>query len=193
MENDIWVNFKHNTKHITYDKLSDDIKYMLDNLIEDDNIKSEAQFLPISKKMSKSFKRIYLEYLIFKKQHLDAETLYLCCIEHWAYHSYEEQDLRNGKKGELVGIFKYQPEHEDINIYKIGQSYEHKYILLSEKWKKILGYINLSINNGLIIHTIWYNEPRETCKYIKIFFEKWFIPKYNLTINDIELVKLLKE
>lgn len=189
MENNIWENFKYNTRHITYDKLSDDIKHMLDNLTEDDDIKCEAQFLPISKKMSKSFKRIHLESLIFKKPHLDADALYICCLQHWAYHMYEEQDLRNGKRGELVGTFKYEQTHDDINIYKIGQANEHKYILLCEKWKKILGYINLSIKNGLTVHTIWCSKYGNNT-YIKIFLEKMFIPKYSLYIKDIDLEKL---
>ena len=181
---------KYNAQNNKLDALSSDIKFMLDNLIEDNIPLNNDNFAAINKKIPKSFKRSYLECLIYENPEKNAESLYIRCLSHWAYSSIEAHDIASGKKGKLVD---YIPEY-DLCIYKIGQEDTLKYILMHKKLSGILGYINLSIeNNIIIIHNIYKDFLCSGKEHIKLFLEKWFIPKYNLNVTSEELNKALND
>ena len=178
----------YDTDHITYNKLADDIKYMLDTLIDDDGLAQEY-FLPISKKMTKSFKRLHLEWTICENPKYSAERLYVLCLMHWMYPCSEARDISGGKKGKLLD---YIPEH-DLCIYRIDPENTFKYILMYKKYSGIIGYINLSIENNIAtILNVYAAWPGGNKDILNIFLEKWFIPKYGVTIKDDRISKLLK-
>jgi hypothetical protein len=177
--------------NITYDILTNDVKYMLDTLVEEDiyHPLNNGDFALISKKITKSFKRLYLEYLIYKNPSFSSEKLYIQCLSHWAYSGMEARDIINGKIGKLI---EYMPEH-DLCIYKIDAKDTFKYILIHKKYNSILGYINLSIeNNTATLLNIYGGNLGWGWDSLKIFLDKWFIPKYGVTIKDNHLTKLLK-
>jgi len=167
--------------------MKNDIQQMLDTLVDDK--RSDEFYLPISKKTSSSFKRWILENTLYNNPELNAETLYMVCLANWAYNGVEAGHIVDGKIGKLV---EYIPAH-DLCIYKIGTEEQFRFILMHKSGESILAYINLSIKNKtLIIHNMWYQFYDLNNGYIKLFLEKWFIPKYNLDISDVDLTKLLK-
>jgi hypothetical protein len=172
-----------------YENLPTDIQNLLNNLIDDQTLLNDA-ILPISKKSTNCCKLLLLEHAILENPTLDSETLYIHMLEHWAYASCESNDINNGKKGKLVGEFEYT-SNNNILIYQIENGKNSKYFIMYEK--TIIGYINLSIENNLIIHTACDNFFNSEKGSIKLFLKKWFIPKYNLNITEKDLDKLLKE
>ena len=182
------ISIKYNMRHIIYDKLSNDTKYLLDTLVDDVGLATE-QTLCISNKKTKSMKRLHLESLICNYPNYSAEEIYILCLAHWIYPCIEANDIVNGKKGKLVECI---PEY-NLCIYKIGKDETFKYILIHKKNDNILGYINLSIeNNTATILNVYGGNLGCGWNSLKIFLEKWFIPKYGVIIKDNDLPKLLK-
>lgn len=181
---EVYSRLKCHLQDFTYDKLTDDVKYLLDTLIDDTSLINE-EFLYISKKMSKSLKRFWLEYEICKNPSLNAEELYLAAISNWAYATQEAKEISEGKKGILVGEFEYISGY-NIAIYEIGIGKNLTFIIIPKSLHIISGYINLSLDNKLLIHRV----RSDNKIYIKYFFEKWFLPKYGLNTSDLDLEKI---
>jgi len=169
---------------ITIKDLSCDVQQMLNTLVDDEQ--KDEFYLPISKIKSHSRKRCILEENLYNNPKLDAETLYVSCLLPIDYNKIEAKDIIENKKGKFIDSM----SDGDFCIYNIGSEKEFKYILIQNM--HIIGYINLSIKNKLlIINNLWNTCNSLNNKHIKDFLKKWFIPKYNLNITNKEVNKLL--
>jgi len=172
-------------------------KQELDIMIEDNSL-TEKQLLPISKKMTKSFKRYYLEHLILESP-IDHDALYPTRLGEWEYNAAEALAFAEGRKGKLIGDFYYKGK---ILIYQINStdSDTHEktieYTLLAENKTIVLGTVNLicgKIDNNLQIFTkgLW-NHKSEGQGVVYNFFVNWLLPKYKIIISDNIAAKLGK-
>jgi hypothetical protein len=179
------------------DILEFDVKHELATMI-DDNSLIEKQMLPISKKMSKSFKRFYLEYLILESP-IYNDDIYPTRLNEWEYNATEALAFTEGRKGKLIGDFYYKGKILIYEIDGIDKNIDNKtieYTLLTESKIIVLGRAKLiikKIDNKEYYFTngLW-NHESEGTGVIYNFFINWLLPKYKTVISDNVTSKLGK-
>ena len=178
------------------DKLTLNPKHELKTMM-DDSLLTEEILLPISKKMTKSFKRFYLEQLI-NESPITHDGLYPTELGTWYYNSVEALAYANGTKGKLVGNFVHNGFKILIYIHKYFDSDKQlniiEYTLMPESKKMVLGRINLTnkkIENKVYYFTcgMW-NHMSEGKGIVYSFFTIWLLPKYKIIISDDAMSKL---
>jgi hypothetical protein len=167
-------------------------------VMKDDKSLIFEQLLPLSKKMTKSFKRFYLEQLISESP-IYNDDLYPIRLGEWEYNATEARAFAEKRKGKLVGEFNYIGKILIyIHIYTDDiQQQVIEYTLLSENKNMILGrtkLISKKINNKEYIFTngLW-NHKSEGTGLIYNFFISWLLPKYKTIISDNITSKLGKD
>ena len=172
-----------------YKNLPNDIQQLLNEV---KNLQETEYYvnLPISKIRACSWRQGHLEEIIFKFPNLTVDMIYLMAIQDWTYRGMEAKDLIENKKGNLEGTY-IDENKRTIYIYRLDANEQFKYYILTKDGPLILSYINFSIKDSLVIHSFWREQFDFDNGYIKDFFIKWFIPKYNLNITNEEVNKLL--
>ena len=177
------------------DILEFDIEYELKNLVDEASLVDEDE-LPISKKMTKSFRRFYLETVLFDSLTVESPQRRTfpdeVSLETSAYNISETRAYINGEKGEFVEYFSFNGYN--VSIYKKESNEKNLKIteyplIFNEKECKItFGFVRIiqqDINGQTYFFTrgIW-NSRTDAIGLIFSFFTKWLLPKYKMIISD---------
>jgi hypothetical protein len=177
------------------DKLMINAKFELKTMIDDDLL-CEEQLLPLSKKMTKSFKRYWLEHLISESP-VPYDGLYITDLDNWSSNSVETAIYNKSNKGKLVGEFYHNSLKILIFIYEYIDDKQHnilEYTLMPESKNMILGRVKLIIKKidnieYYFTNGLW-NHKSEGTGIVYNFFINWLLPKYKTIISDNSTSKL---
>lgn len=172
------------------DVLKIDINSELALLIDESSL-SDGELLPISKKITKSFRRFYLESLLCESPSRHP-SLYTVPFDNWTFNQEEAAAYIRGEKGKFIDYFNFKSYK--LSIYKKievsdNNKIEEYIIIFNEKeCKNIFAFLRLkhiTINNVKYFFTngIWNNKTYATGLIFE-FFTKWLLPKYKLIISD---------
>lgn len=176
------------------DILEYDPEYELKILIDEKSLVNE-QFLPISKKPTNSFRRFYLETVLYESRlnesPIRAEGAFITNLGEWLYNSAEAKDYIEGRKGKFIENFYYRGE---ISIYKndfIDTKYGSttEYALIVKSLPMIIGHVRLlnrknSANRDIVLTKGLWNDMTSGSGVIFAFFTIWLLQKYKIIISD---------
>ena len=172
----------------------------LNRLIDEESLVDE-QVLPISKKLTKSFRRLYLEATIVEtlvnESPMRAQGSFKTNLNKWIFNTAEAKDYIEGRKGKFVENFYYRGE---VAIYKynyidpdFGNITEYALIVKSEEiiigYLRLIHFKNTKGEDGVHTNGIW-NDQTSGSGIAFAFFTKWLLPKYKIIISDDATGKL---
>jgi hypothetical protein len=181
------------------ERLKINIKRELKNLIDEESLVNEA-FLPISKKMTKSFRRYYYESLLVEAPWLqltEPEVMF----DNWAINGPETMDYINEKKGKFIGYFKFRSKNVSIYVDEYSERnrkiYEYALIFNEKKAKCTVGFVriirrNIEGQEYVFTKGLWNNKTYASGLIFAFLIES-LLPKYGTIISDNLTTKLGKD